>query len=256
MPVRYLRPGVRDSELIDGLDPLTEVFFYRLLVTVDDYGRFDARPAMLKAQCFPIKDSITAADCEQMLIELVRSGLVFAYDTGACKVIQVQKWDNKPRASASKYKDFTDDCIQLYTDVCDCVQPFTDVALTVTVTETETDNRKPITDARAPRKRAAAFDARDLSASGIDLPACVPADLWKRWAEYRKRKQKPISLDAAKEQIAKLESWHTEGLDLSAIVSNSIANDWTGLFPKQEKPNGGQKRYDEQPRRQARQVYS
>lgn len=252
MPVRYLRPGVRDSELIDGLDPLTEVFFYRLLVTVDDYGRFDARPAMLKAQCFPIKDAITAADCEQMLINLVRAGLVFVYDTGSCKVIQVQKWDNKPRAAASKYKDFTDDCIQMYTDVCGCVQPFTDVALT----ETETDNRKPITDAREPRKRAAAFDARYLSASGIDLPACIPADLWKRWAEYRKRKQKPISLDAAKEQIAKLEVWNSEGLDLSAIVSNSIANDWTGLFPRQENPNNGKKRYDEQPQRQARQVYS
>jgi len=70
MPTRYLKPGIRDSEAIDALSPLTEVFYYRLLVTVDDFGRFDARPAMIKAQCFPIRDSVNAKSCALMLSEL------------------------------------------------------------------------------------------------------------------------------------------------------------------------------------------
>lgn len=143
MPVRYLKPGIRDSEVIDALSAQTEVFFYRLLVTVDDFGRFDARPAMLKAQCFPIKDAVSAKDCESMLIELIEAGLVIAYESGTCKVLQVQKWDNKPRAADSKFPEFDDGCVQMYTDVC---KPYTSVPLTVTETvtktETETETRK------------------------------------------------------------------------------------------------------------------
>ena len=52
MPTRYLKPGIRDSELIDGLSAEAEVLFYRLLVTVDDFGRANARPSMVKAACF------------------------------------------------------------------------------------------------------------------------------------------------------------------------------------------------------------
>lgn len=158
MPVRYLKPGVRDSELIDLLEPQTEVFFYRLLVTVDDFGRFDARPAMLKAACFPIKDSVSAKDCEAMLIALARAGLVFVYEADGGKVLQVQKWDNKPRASASKYPEFTDACAQMYADECGCPHVFTDVALTVT------DNRKPETvDRNTHAARDAALDQRDTT---------------------------------------------------------------------------------------------
>ena len=56
MPTRYLKAGIRDSETIDRLSSAAEVLYYRLLVTVDDFGRYDARPAMLKAACFPIKE--------------------------------------------------------------------------------------------------------------------------------------------------------------------------------------------------------
>ena len=63
MPTRYLKPGIRDSEALERLSALAETMFYRLIVTVDDFGRADARPAMLKASCFPIKESMTPAKC-------------------------------------------------------------------------------------------------------------------------------------------------------------------------------------------------
>jgi uncharacterized protein YdaU (DUF1376 family) len=124
---------------------------------------------------------------------------------------------------------------------------------------TLTNNQEPLTNNQEPNNKnpptPLAGSGKKFDPLTITLPDCVPADLWRKWAEYRKRKQKPISLDAAKEQIAKFESWHAEGLDLSAIVSNSIANDWTGLFPKQEKSSGGPRQHAEPVRRQARQVY-
>src|SRR3990167_7127290 len=118
MPTRYLKPGVRDSDLIDKLSPLAETLFYRLIVTVDDYGRYDARPSMIKAQCFPIKESVTIKRCQELLTELIDSGLVSVYLSDGKPVLQMKKWDNVPRSKVSKYPEDTGVYIQVHTDVC------------------------------------------------------------------------------------------------------------------------------------------
>ena len=135
MPTRYLKAGIRDSDLIDSLAPLSESFYYRLLVTVDDFGRFDARPAMIKAQCFPIKESVSAKTCSEMLMDLVGAGLILIYEVDGKSVLQMCKWDNVPRAKVSKYPENpTDVCIP-HTVVCELNA---NVPLTVTGTETTT----------------------------------------------------------------------------------------------------------------------
>ena len=135
MPTRYLKPGVRDSEAIDNLSPQAENLFYRLLVTVDDFGRFDARPAMIKANCFPIKDSMSINKCKDLLEELVNKNLIVVYEAKGKNVLQMSKWDNIPRAKESKYPSLADDGIQVHTDV---YKLHTDVPLTETETETKT----------------------------------------------------------------------------------------------------------------------
>jgi len=131
MPTRYLKPGVRDSEAIDNLSPLAETLFYRLLVTVDDFGRFDARPAMIKAQCFPIKESVSINKCKDLLEELSKAGLILLYQVQDKPYIQMCKWDNIPRAKESKYPTSANSCIQVHADV----------PLTETETETETETK-------------------------------------------------------------------------------------------------------------------
>ena len=133
MPTRYLKPGVRDSESIELLSPLAETLFYRLLVTVDDFGRFDARPAMIKAQCFPIKESVSISKCKQLLDEISNSKLILLYEVDGKPILQMSKWDNLPRAKESKYPVPAHSCIQVHTDV-----PLTGTE-TGTETKTETD---------------------------------------------------------------------------------------------------------------------
>ncbi len=135
MPTRYLKPGIRDSEKIDSISFPAESLFYRLLVTVDDFGRFDGRPKMVKAACFPIKDSMSIEKTEELMIELIRFDLIFVYEINKKPYLQVNTWDNKPRAKESKYPEKTDECIQVYTDV---KHLHTYVPLTETETETET----------------------------------------------------------------------------------------------------------------------
>lgn len=131
MPTRYLKSGIRDSDALDALSPLAETLFYRLLVTVDDFGRYDARSAMIKAHCFPIKESVKQKDCSTLLDELCKAGLIVIYLHDGKEFLQMCKWDNVPRAKESKFP-------RMNTDV---KQPYTDAPLTVTVTETKTETK-------------------------------------------------------------------------------------------------------------------
>lgn len=142
MPTRYLKPGICDSEAIDRCSPLAETLFYRLLVNVDDYGRLDARPAVVRSKCFPLKDSINNNDTLNLLIELQDCGLIVLYKSNDCVYLQMLKWDNAPRSKESKFPEYNTTCIQMYTDVSNGNTNLP-VTVTVTGTVTETVNRKP-----------------------------------------------------------------------------------------------------------------
>lgn len=213
MPTRYLKPGIRDSELIDRLSPLAETLFYRLLVTVDDFGRFDARAAMIKAQCFPVKDSVTAKQCGQMLKEIADAGLIVIYEVDGRILLQVQKWDNAPRAKESKYPQPNTSAIQLHTDVR---IPRTVLPVTVTVTETETE-----TETKTETGTDNTAIAAETFPQGLDIQA------WQSWLGYRKgigKPLKPASWEAAQRAMAAF------GDDQAAVVAQSIANGYQGLF--------------------------
>lgn len=135
MPTRYLKPGICDSESIDLCSPVAENLFYRLLVNVDDYGRFDARPAVVNARCFPLKD-ISKEEIESLMFELQDCGLITIYISNNARFLQMNKWDNVPRSKESKFPENDSSCIQLYAN-----ENASHTNLPVTVTETETVNR-------------------------------------------------------------------------------------------------------------------
>lgn len=189
MPTRYLKPGIRDSELIDKLTSPAEVLFYRLIVTVDDFGRTDARPAMIKAACFPVKESATPAKCAALLDEIAAAGLILLYEVDGKPYLQMQKWDNAPRSSASKFPAPPDGCAHLHTTVC---KPR--AVLPVTETETGTE-----TEGKAQRKRRA-------PAPAVDNPEGVDPQVWADWLELRKKKRAPVTatvIEEAKKEAAK-----------------------------------------------------
>ena len=70
MPNRILKDSICTSPNIDALSLEAETFFYRLLVQCDDYGRMDARPAILRARCYlPRCRCASAAACSCTLAD-------------------------------------------------------------------------------------------------------------------------------------------------------------------------------------------
>jgi len=71
VPNRIIKESICTSDTLDQLSPEEERLFYRLLVQADDFGRFDGRPAVVLAACFPLKvHEITLDQVESWLQRL------------------------------------------------------------------------------------------------------------------------------------------------------------------------------------------
>lgn len=122
MPNRILKDSICTSPNIDALGREAEVFFYRLLVQCDDYGRMDARPAILRAKCYPLQiDKVSQDDVKRWLGELVRANLVIPYNIDGADYLQMRTWEKhqQVRAKRSKYPDMISsdiNCNQVQSD--------------------------------------------------------------------------------------------------------------------------------------------
>lgn len=124
MPNRLLKEGIVDSAVIDGLSAEAEVCFYRLLVVADDLGRMDARTAIVRSRCFPLKEqSNMAAKIEGWLTELSDKFLILRYRVAGQPYLQIAKWDQRVRSNG-KYPEPSDDDLSAFRErlSADCGQ--------------------------------------------------------------------------------------------------------------------------------------
>jgi hypothetical protein len=122
MPHRILREGILTSDAVDRLTPPAEVFYRRLMSVVDDYGRFDARPSILRAACFPLRiDKVREADISRWLTECETAGLIALYAVDEKPYVLYHKVAT-PRAKHSKYPEPAGTCAQTQADESGCAQ--------------------------------------------------------------------------------------------------------------------------------------
>lgn len=64
-----------------------------------------------------------------------------------------------------------------------------------------------------------------------ELPDWLPFDLWAEWVEFRKQLKKPIKTQKGIiETLYNLEVFRSNGHSPEAVIRQSIANEWQGLF--------------------------
>mgnify|MGYP000972593619 CR=1 FL=1 len=121
MPNRIIKESICTSDTIDQLSWFEEVFFYRLIVNCDDYGRFDARTPILKARLFPLK-SVTEKQISDALNKLSTVGIVTVYEYDGRPYLQLVTWDKHQqiRAKKSKYPAPDVACNHMISDDIKC----------------------------------------------------------------------------------------------------------------------------------------
>ena len=122
MPDRIIRESICTSDTLNQLTDFEERFWNRLIVNCDDYGRFDARPAILKGRLFPLMDGKTQKDMTNALSRLASVGLVELYEVDGKPFLRVVTWDKyqRIRAKRSKYPEPSGACCQMTADDVKC----------------------------------------------------------------------------------------------------------------------------------------
>lgn len=104
MPNRILREGILSSERIEMLTFPGEVFYRRLMSVVDDYGRYDARPQVLRVSCYPLRvDRVREADISRWIAECEKAGLIVLYTVNGKPYLQMQDFRQQTRAKHSRF---------------------------------------------------------------------------------------------------------------------------------------------------------
>ena len=75
------------------------------------------------------------------------------------------------------------------------------------------------------KKAKPAFDV-----SIMELPEWLPRDAWTEFVEHRRETKKPLTERAAKTNLKKLSQFRSKGQDPRAVIDQTIAAGWTGLF--------------------------
>ena len=218
MPNRLLRDGVCTSDAINLLSSDAEVMFYRLLVVADDYGYMDARTAILKAQCFPLKESATVPKIETWLTELAKAGLIQRYSVDGKPFLAIAKWEQRVRSRPKYASPESAGCQPIVGQVSDKVP--TDDGLGKGKGKGKGATKTALPDSWIPESKTVERLSREFG-------LCVPEDVERYVAAFR---------DACK----------AKGYvyaDFDAAFSNCVRQDWpkfrngAKVMPKSDKPS-------------------
>ena len=124
MPQRFLRPGITTSKRWNRCDWPTQSLYSRLITLVDDYGRYEADPELIRSHAFPFGDPtgkiLPLTTVARMLRTLADKNLVILYQMSGKEYLQLLRWQERAR-SASKCPE--PPCEQLTTNDNKCMPP-------------------------------------------------------------------------------------------------------------------------------------
>jgi len=107
---RMIRHAIRNSPRFAKATWRERDFYYGLLTMADDYGRFDATPAILRAGLYaPILNKVSERDVKEMLARCHALGLVKLYTSDGQGYGQVMRYDQRMAKKQALYPAPDDD---------------------------------------------------------------------------------------------------------------------------------------------------
>ena len=182
MPQRLLKPGLKDSMRFNSCSWPAQSLFVRLIMVVDDYGRFDAHPLQLARILFPFgrpSDGrpVREEEMTDWLAELVKAKMLVLYMVREGHFLELTRWTERIRSRQSRFPaPLAGTCQQMLSDASNCQQPTANAALppsasTSTSTPTPTVEKKGAGASDGPsRLQWAALKARVVLAKRDESP--------------------------------------------------------------------------------------
>lgn len=211
-PDFFQHESLYDAEKSSGL-PL-RIAFAGLWTVADKAGRFEWRPRQLKLNVLPYDD----CDFGAVLEALESSGFLIRYEADGKIYGCIPSWEKHQHRNVRE-PDSVIPAPDQIPDWCD----------------TGTEQVQVPAQAAGKGRERKGKEGEDAALDRARLTPGLQVPVFDRWLAYRseiRKPIKPISLEAAARDLA------AYGADQSAVVEQSIANSWQGLFPLKSKPNG------------------
>ena len=93
MPNRIIKDSIHESERISDLSDFNFRLWICLITSADDKGRCDARPAIIKGHCFPLRDRVSVKDIDAGVHALAAAGCVTLYKVGGRPYLYLRNWE-------------------------------------------------------------------------------------------------------------------------------------------------------------------
>jgi hypothetical protein len=189
MPNRILRDWT-DSETVDMLSVQAERFFTRLIMKVDDFGRYYANVKLLKSNLFPLKTDVRETDVTRWLAECEKSGLIALYSVSSKEYLQINNFKQTLRQKTEKFPspDMSSNCVADDTHTHSNCDP--DTKRSRNRNEVETETEPPA--AHGPEKKLLLenpFSEKFLND-------------WVMWKDYKKKEFRFLFKSVESEQAA------------------------------------------------------
>lgn len=202
--IRTIKPEFPQSESMGRVSREARLCFILLWTICDDSGRTRASSRMLASLLYPY-DEDAGKRIDGWLGELETENCIVRYEVEGNTYLEIRNWLNHQRIdkpSASK------------------LPPFDEASrILANPREASCEEGKGKEGKGRERKLATPLDLEPVE--GLDPQA------WERWLAFRAEIRKPIkpaSVAAAQRALAKF------GANQAAVVEQSIANGWQGLF--------------------------
>lgn len=104
MPNRLIKESIHTSESVNAMTDFQFRLWVSLITYVDDFGRGDARPAIIKGACFPLRNRISNKDIEAALQGLAGIGCVGLYEVDGKPYLYFPRWESHQTIRNKKSK--------------------------------------------------------------------------------------------------------------------------------------------------------
>lgn len=225
MPNRIIKESICESEKLASVKDFDFRLWVCLITQADDAGRGDARPAIIKGRCFPLRESVTIKSISDSLHALASNGLIGLYEVGGRPFYWFPSWtehqrvrDCKPKYPAPEESD------NLRQSAASC-RELSQVAASCGSNPIQYESNTNPNPNPNPKVRASALDVA-----------------LNDFAEMRKKMRKPLTDRALSLTLAELEKL-APGDDEKkiAILNQSIQRGWQGVFPLKDEPEAPKK---------------
>lgn len=104
MPNRVIKDSLLTSEKVSSLTDFEFRLWVSMILLVDDAGRGDARPAIIKGRAFPLRERVSLKDIEVAVHGLAAKGCVSLYEVGGKPYFWFPTWSNHQRVRDARPK--------------------------------------------------------------------------------------------------------------------------------------------------------